>query len=258
MKVTVCELDDDRRRFEDDWERLGRHVRRNGTEMVLLPEMPFSRWFCSRPHYDPKIWKEAVDEHRRWMGRLQELGAPVVMGSRPVDVGGKRLNRGFVWSKGGRVRDVHVKGYLPNEEGYYEATWYQRGGREFDAFGALGAKAGMMICSDIWAMQHARTYAKAGAHIVVVPHAAPRASIPRWLEAGAVVAMLSGAFCIASNRAGRGGGVEFGGTGGWVINPEGRLLGRTSHRRPFVTVDIDLSEADKAKATYPRDALLPD
>jgi N-carbamoylputrescine amidase len=43
-----------------------------------------------------------------------------------------------------------------------------------------------------------------------------------------------------------------------VISPEGELLGQTSKARPFVTVDIDLSEADSAQKTYPRDALLPD
>ena len=258
MKVTVCQMTDDQGKFKADWERLVKHVKGNGSELVLLPEMPFYSWFCSGPKFVPKVWKSAVDAHRRWMERLDELGAPLVMGTRPVDKDGRRLNQGFVWSEGGRVRDVHVKGYLPNEEGYYEATWYERGDREFDAFRALEARAGMMICSDIWAVQHARTYAKQGAHIVAIPHAAPRSSIPRWVAAGSVVSVVSGTFCIASNRSGKGGGVDFGGTGGWVINPDGELLGQTSGSKPFVTVDLDLTLADAAKKTYPRDALLPD
>jgi N-carbamoylputrescine amidase len=258
MKVTVCEMDDDPQKFEADWGKLGRHVRKNESELVLLPEMPFHSWVCWRPKYDARIWNESVDDHERWVGRIQELGAPLVMGSRPVNAGGRRLNQGFLWSEGGKVKDVHVKGYLPNDTGYWEANWYQRGDREFDSFSARKAKAGMMICSDIWAVQHARTYAKQGAEIVAVPHNAPRASIPRWLAAGTVVSVVSGSFCLASNRSGEGGGVDFGGTGGWVVSPGGKLLGQTSRSRPFVTVDIDLAEADSAKTTYPRDALLPD
>jgi len=257
MKVTVCEMNDDRRLFAKDWERLGKHVRTNGSEIVLLPEMPFHRWFCYKPKFNPEVWEEAVSDHERWLGRLHELGAPAVMGSRPVNAGGKRLNQGFVWTASGGLRNVHVKGYLPNDGGYYEASWYQRGNREFEAFGVLGAKAGLMICSDIWAMQHARTYGKGGAHIVAVPHAAPRGSMDRWLAAGRVVGMLSGAFCLASNRTGRGGGVQFGGMA-WVTDPEGRVLAKTSPSRPFATEDIDLRQAENAKATYPRDALLPD
>ena len=250
-------MNDDRRLFAKDWERLGRHIKTNGSEIALLPEMPFHRWVCYKPDFDPKVWEEAVSDHERWVRRLHELGAPVVMGSRPINAGGRRLNQGFVWTESGGLRDVHLKSYLPNDGGYYEASWYHRGDGKFEAFGFLGAKAGMMICSDIWAMQHARTYAKAGAHIVAIPHAAPRGSMDRWLAAGKVVAVLSGAFCIASNRTGKGGGVQFGGMA-WITNPEGKILATTTRSKPFATVDIDLMQAQNAKSTYPRDALLPD
>jgi len=47
-------------------------------------------------------------------------------------------------------------------------------------------------------------------------------------------------------------GSEFGGTG-WVIEPEeGGVLGVTSADRPFMTVEIDLAVAHRAKTTYPR------
>lgn len=39
---------------------------------------------------------------------------------------------------------------------------------------------------------------------------------------------------------------------GWIIGPDGEVLGMTSSEQPFVTVDIDLSLADRAKDTYPR------
>ena len=37
-----------------------------------------------------------------------------------------------------------------------------------------------------------------------------------------------------------------------VINPDGEVLGLTSRREPFVTVEIDLNEVALAKQTYPR------
>jgi N-carbamoylputrescine amidase len=43
------------------------------------------------------------------------------------------------------------------------------------------------------------------------------------------------------------------GGSGWIIEPEdGRLLGVTSPKQPFLTLDIDLSLAQTAKYTYPR------
>jgi len=46
--------------------------------------------------------------------------------------------------------------------------------------------------------------------------------------------------------------IEFGGAG-WIIEPEeGSVLGVTSPNKPFLTVEIDLEHAEKAKRTYPR------
>ncbi len=257
MKVTVCEMNDEPGRLSEDWEGLVRHVRKESSELVLLPEMPFHCWFAASPKYDAKVWQEAVRAHERWMGRLSELGSRVVLGSRPVNKGGKRLNQGFVWTADTGARGVHLKSYLPNEGGYYEASWYHRGERSFSPFRAAESRAGFMICSDMWSMPHARAYGKKGVEVIAVPRATPNGTTEKWLAGGKVAAVVSGAFCLSSNRAGRRGEATFGGCG-WVIGPDAQLMGLTSKDEPFVTADLDLKMAKEAKKTYPRDALLPD
>jgi len=121
LKITVCQMPDDPAEFEVTWGRLSRHVRREASDLVLLPEMPFHYWICAGPKFNPKTWQEAVNDHRRWRERLPELGAPVVLGSRPVERGGRRLNEGFVWNMKAGARGVHFKNYLPNEPGFYES-----------------------------------------------------------------------------------------------------------------------------------------
>lgn len=248
---------DDEGGFTNDWEGLVRHVWEEKSELVLLPEIPFHSWFPASPRFDRDIWNEAVAAHQRWMKRLIELAPATVIGTRPVNRKDRRLNEGFIWTEGQGTRGVHVKSYLPDEEGYYEASWYHRGDRHFSVFGALGCRIGMMICSDLWSMSNARAYGKKGAQLIVVPYAAPRSSIEKWIAGGKVAAVISGAFCVASNRAGERNDVRFGGSG-WIIGPDAKVLGLTSHEEPFVTVDIDLREAEAAKKTYPRDALRPD
>jgi len=191
------------------------------------------------------------------MERLPELGAPVVLGSRPVERGGRRLNEGFVWNRKAGARGVHLKNYLPNEPGFYEARWYQRGGKPFATFEAAGWKTGFMICSDMWAMGSARTYGKRGVELVAVPRATPVSSIDKWVAGGRVAAVVAGAYCASSNRSGKHGEATFGGRG-WIVDPDGRVLGLTSGGRPFIAVEIEKSKADRAKSTYPRDALEPD
>ncbi len=250
-------MNDEPGRFAKDWASLVSHVREESSDLVLLSEMPFHYWFAASPKYDRKVWQEAVRAHNDWMKRLSELGSAVVLGSRPINIGGRRLNQGFVWTAGGRARGVHLKSYLPDEGGYYEASWYDRGDRSFTPFRAAGVKAGFMICSDIWSMAHARRYGKERVELIAVPRATPKATTEKWLAGGKVAAVVSGAFCISSNRAGRRGEATFGGCG-WVIGPDAQPLGLTSKDEPFVTVDLDLSMARKAKKTYPRDALNPD
>jgi N-carbamoylputrescine amidase len=42
-----------------------------------------------------------------------------------------------------------------------------------------------------------------------------------------------------------------GGTG-WIIDPEGGVLGVTSPEQSFLTLEIDLTAAEEARTTYPR------
>ena len=47
--------------------------------------------------------------------------------------------------------------------------------------------------------------------------------------------------------------VVFGGEG-WIVDPDGAVIARTTRNQPFVTVGIDLDAAERAKETYPRPA----
>ena len=44
MRVTVCEMPDNRKAFETAWEELIAYVRKQQSELVLLPELPFYPW----------------------------------------------------------------------------------------------------------------------------------------------------------------------------------------------------------------------
>ena len=253
MKITVTQMPDDQAEFERQWVRLGRHVKRNESDLVLLPEMPFYGWFCAGPKFERETWSDAVGSHREWVGRLQELGSPVVLTSRPVDRGGRRLNEGVAWRAKSGTQGVHLKNYLPNEPGYYEARWYQRGGKPFAPFEASGWKVGFLICSDLWSMCDARSYGKRGVELIVAPRCTGL-NIDKWLSGGKTAAVVAGAYCASSNRTGKHDVATFGGHG-WVVGPDSEVLGLTSNNHPFVTVKIDRVRADEAKSTYPRDAL---
>lgn len=251
MRVTVCQLEDDRAQFEAGWSGLCRHVAAEKSELVLLPEMPFSTWFAAERTFDAAAWDAMVTEHGAWEARLQELAPAAVLCTAPVVRGGRRLNEAFIWA-GGRAKPAHHKRYLPDEDGFWEASWYDVGDGSFDLADAAGARVGFQICTELWTLQVSRDFGLAGAEIIAAPRATPASTLDRWLVGGRAAAILAGAFCLSSNRSGLSEmGVEFAGCG-WIIDPTGEVLAFTSEQEPFVTRDIDLAEARIAKSTYPR------
>ena len=116
MKVTVCQLNDAAELLKKDWDRLVTHVKREASELVVLPEMPFYPWVAGTAKVDPAVWEASMQAHGQWMARFQEIAPATIAGTRPVLKDGKRLNEGFVWDLEGGYRPVHHKYYLPDEK----------------------------------------------------------------------------------------------------------------------------------------------
>jgi len=252
MKVTVCELNDGSAAFATDWERLVAHVQSEQSEMVLLPEMPFYPWFAVAPVFKIEVWREAIAAHDAWQERLLELAPAIVLGTRPVNRGGQRLNEGFYWANETGYCIAHHKYYLPEEAGFWEASWYSAGDGTFDPQQCRSARVGFAICTELWAFDQARLYGKAGVQIIVTPRTTPESSLEKWVVGGRAMAITAGAFALSSNHVSSvPSEVHLGGQG-WIISPDGEVSGLTSREESFVTVDLDLSEADRAKLTYPR------
>ncbi len=251
MKVTVCEFHDSIGELKDDWDELVNHVKKNGSEYVLLPEMPFFPWPAWTDEVDENVWSEAVHSHAAWLERFEELGNVIVMGSRPVMDNEIPYNEGYLWHWEEGYEAVHKKYYLPDEPGFWEASWYRRGQKEFEVSQTEGTKIGFLICTEIWYTEHARGYARNGIHILACPRATELSTADKWIAGGRAAAVMSGAYCLSSNRVGENNGVTWGGHG-WIIDPNGEVLGITSKEESYVTREIDLANAEKAKSTYPR------
>lgn len=253
MRVTVCELPNEPVALENAWLGLVQHVKANESEFVLLPEMPFYSWLAHTRNMDSSQWDQAIQSHEAWISRLEELAPAVVAGTRPVIVEGKRQNAGYVWEADRGARTVHTKYYLPDEPGFWEASWYERGDGDFSLAETSKGKVGFLICTEIWFNSRAREYGKGGMQLLLCPRATPNPTAAKWVAGGQAAAVVSGAFCLSSNLGGvtpEGG--DYAGVG-WIIEPgEGRVLGLTSPKQPYLTLEIDLKEADRAKETYPR------
>lgn len=252
LKITVCELDNDHSPLEEQWPYLMKYIQRTQGDLLLLPEMIFAPWFSDKRPFNKEKWNQAVRQTGIWIQKLNPSNPAFVLGSIPVEAFGTRTNQGFVWSFETGIQIVHTKYYLPDEEGFWEASWYRRGSCQFIPYQVGKIKIGFMICTDMWFYEHARAYGKQDVDLIVVPRATPHESLDKWLSGGRTAATVSGAYCISSNRyCPSGKGPNLGGLG-WIIGPDGEVLAETSQKNPYVTLEIDLDKARMAKKTYPR------
>ena len=253
MRVTVCELSNKRQELETQWADLVDHCRQQRSELVVLPEMPFSPWLATSEVADQSAWMSAVIEHESWRKAYVDLVPTAVLGADPIVDGGVNFNEAYAWSAMGGYQAMHRKYYLPDEPGFWEAHWYERGAKEFSVQDIAGTRIGFLLCTEMWFTEHARAYGRQRSEILAVPRATGLSSADKWIAGGRAAAVTSGAFCLSSNRGGVDSfGFEWGGHG-WIIEPEeGDVLGVTGQSEPFLTIDIDLEVARAAKKTYPR------
>jgi N-carbamoylputrescine amidase len=213
-------------------------------DLLVLPELCLIPWLCASESVDVRVWD-------RWaasqdLDRLLALPARVVIGTMAVAGPEGRFNDAFCVSDG-RLRAVHRKTYLPDEPGFWEASWYSRGPVDFRAFDTPVGRIGVSVCTEMWFTQHKYP----DVDFLVVPRATPAQTTAKWLAGGAAHAVCSGAFCVSSNRAEDLAAASMGATG-WIIDPEGATVAVTDAEDQVAIADVDPAAARSAKRTYPR------
>src|SRR6476661_4440675 len=249
MRVTVCELPHETGALDAAWAALCEHTVAHASELVLLPELAMVEPVWESKLFDASRWNAVEALSDTQLRRLPELRAEYVVATRPTRMDARRLNQGCLWSVVAGVQPLRSKYFLPEEPGNWEATWFQRGEPEFPIFRAGPVSFGLNICTELWALETYATYAARGVELVLSPRATALTTTTRWLAAGVVAAVRSGAFSLSSNRVDSSGAC---GGRGWIIDPAGEVLAITSAAEPFATRNIDLASAAKAKESYPR------
>lgn len=249
MRVCVTEFPDEDRLKQEAWDALVAYARAARPDLVVLPEMPFCEWIFVGELVDDSLWRAALASHDAMIGRLHELRCPWVLGSRPVEKGERRLNEAFVWSSDSGYRAIRSKWYLPDAPTARETVWFDRGDNVFGAVACGPVRVGFQLCSEMMFPEHSREIGWAGAHLLVQPRASGNGR--RWRVASEMSAICSGAFVLSANR--RSYTRDWFSGGGWVLSPEAAIVAVTSDLDPFVTAEIDVPLAERAKATYPRD-----
>ena len=243
--VATCEFPDRADQADAMWQRLAAEFDKSPVDLLVLPELAGVDSFWTSPTFDEAVWCQAAAAHETLEEHLRPIAAKRIVGTRAVAEGTKRWNETFLWTpERGLVRG-RAKALLPQQEGGWEETWFDRGSQYPEAVRDGEFCFSEMVCTELMVSTAARGLGQSGVQVIAAPRAT--GGHPRWEVAARMTAIAAGAFVVTANRR----GARLAG-GSWIVAPDGDILARTNVSVPIVSLEIDLGLVDSARLTYPR------
>jgi N-carbamoylputrescine amidase len=249
LRITFVEWPEALTPTDAQWQALKNSIVSARPDILVTNELPFGPWLADASVFSDDHAILSVRAHEKGIEELIGLHIPAIISSRPTWNGKRLANEAFVLQNG-VVRPLHRKQYFPNETGWFETEWYAGDDSGFKVHDVLGIKVGVLLCTEAMFNEHARAYGKAGASLIVIPRASGK-DIESWKIAGAMAALVSGAYVVSSNRVGHSKSDTHFGGGGFAYAPQGRLLAVTTSANPVQTFDLDPEVSKIAQRSYP-------
>ena len=244
-----------------------REAARRGAQIVCLPELFRSQYFCQREDAELFNLAEPIP------GPTTDVLAKVAQEAQVAVVGsiferraaGVYHNTAVVLDADGKLLGLYRKMHIPDDPLYYEKFYFTPGDLGFRAFQTRFASVGTLVCWDQWYPEGARLTALAGAEVLFFPTAIgwhPKeknlhgeAQISAWQTIQRSHAIANGLYVAAVNRVGQEGsqesGLEFWGSS-FICDPFGVVLAQASRDREEVLVaECDLGHLEDVRRNWP-------
>lgn len=242
---------------------------RGGAQVVCLPELFRSRYFCQSE--DPAFFNLAEPvpgpTTEALAGVARRLQVVIIAPLFERRATGLYHNSAAVIDVDGSLAGVYRKMHIPDDPGYYEKFYFSPGDLGFQAFDTGVGRLGALICWDQWFPEGARLTTLQGALILFYPTAigwhphekqalgASQHDAWRTVQRGHAIA--NGVYVAATNRVGLevpehgGAGIEFWGSS-FLADPQGIVLAEASSDREEVLIaDIDIDHLEDIRRNWP-------
>jgi N-carbamoylputrescine amidase len=262
---------------EENMDRAIAHVReaaKQGAELVCLPELFQTQYFCQRE--DPELFALAEAIPGPAANRLgevtRELKITLVASLFERRAPGLYHNTAAILDRDGVLLGIYRKMHIPDDPLYYEKFYFTPGDLGFKAFDADFGRFGTMVCWDQWYPEGARLTAAQGANVLFYPTAIGwhpdekeeygEAQYDAWRTIQRSHSIANGVYVAAVNRVGfetgnirgnqaPGKGLEFWG-GSFISDPFGRVIAEAPHDEEAVLLaEVDMHLIEDVRRNWP-------
>jgi N-carbamoylputrescine amidase len=242
---------------------------RTGAEVICLPELFRSQYFCQR---EDATWFDLAEPVP---GPTTEALGEVARQARVVVIvplferraPGLYHNSAAVIDADGKLVGLYRKMHIPDDPAYYEKFYFTPGDLGFQAFDTRVGRIGTLICWDQWYPEGARLTALRGASVLFYPtaigwhphekEAFGAAQRDAWRTVQRGHAIANGVYVAAVNRVGHekpadgGTGIEFWGSS-FICDPQGVIVTEAGvDREEILLAEVDLDRLEAVRRNWP-------
>ena len=250
-----------------------REAANRGAEVISLPELYSSHYFCQSEDVDNFALAEPLysTSFIAFSELAKELGVVIIVPFFEKRMAGIYHNSAYIIDTDGSEAGLYRKMHIPDDPHFYEKFYFTPGDIGFKAFPTHKGKIGTLICWDQWFPEAARLTALQGAEVLFYPTAIGWHPLEKeqygenqhgaWMNVMKGHAVANGVYVAAANRIGleqylpNTSGIEFWGSS-FIAGPQGEILAQASHDKEEILiaeVDLDLQENVRQNWPFLRD-----
>ncbi len=250
-----------------------REAAKMGAEVISLPELYSSHYFCQSEDVDNFALAEPLysTSFVAFSALAKELGVVIIVPFFEKRMAGIYHNSAYIIDTDGSEAGLYRKMHIPDDPHFYEKFYFTPGDLGFKAFPTNKGKIGTLICWDQWFPEAARLTALQGAEVLFYPTAIGWHPLEKeeygenqhgaWMNVMKGHAVANGVYVAAANRIGleqylpNTSGIEFWGSS-FIAGPQGEILAQASHDKEEILiaeVDLDLQENVRQNWPFLRD-----
>ena len=244
-----------------------------GAEVILLPELYSSHYFCQSEDVDNFAFAEPLHgiSFTEFSAQAKELGVVIIVPFFEKRMAGIYHNSAYIIDADGSRAGLYRKMHIPDDPHFYEKFYFTPGDLGFQSFNTQKGNVGTLICWDQWYPEAARLTALQGAEVLFYPTAIgwhPQEKQQygvnqkgAWMNAMKGHAVSNGVYVAAANRIGLEQyiegtqGIQFWGSS-FICGPQGEILAQASEDEEEILmaqVDLDLQENVRQNWPFFRD-----
>ena len=262
---------------DDNLERAVAHVRnaaRSGAEVICLPELFRTQYFCQREEHSFFDLAEPIPGPTtgRFADVARELQVTIVVSLFERRAPGLYHNTAAVLGPDGTLHGIYRKMHIPDDPLYYEKFYFTPGDLGYKVFDVPQGKVGTLVCWDQWYPEGARITSLQGANVLFYPTAIGwhpdekaqwgQAQHDAWRTIQRSHAIANGVYVGVVNRVGHeqgdirgnraeGKGLEFWG-GSFLVDPFGRVIAEASHDKEEILIgEVNLKTMEEIRRNWP-------